>query len=255
MNIKILVAAHKAYQMPADHNLYLPVHVGKALHPELELGYQGDNQGDNISAKNSSYNELTAMYWAWKNLDADAIGLVHYRRHLSLSKQKDLATILNQQEVENLLSKTDIILPKKRNYYIESNYKHYAHAHHVEPLDTARAVLVEKYPRYVPAFDKVMKQTSAHMFNMFIMKRPQFDNYASWLFDVLGEVEAKTDTTGWDDYEKRVYGFVSELLLDVWLDTNDYQYTEVNFVHMEKQNWPKKIANFLLRKVGMREIQ
>ena len=78
MDIKVIVAAHKPYRMPQD-SMYLPLHVGRAL-TDQDLGWQGDNTGDNISLKNPYYCELTGLYWAWKNLKADAIGLVHYRR-------------------------------------------------------------------------------------------------------------------------------------------------------------------------------
>ena len=79
MKIVMIVAAHKAYRMPEDP-MYLPLHVGKAG-KSLELGFQGDDTGDNISEKNPEYCELTGLYWAWKNLDADYIGLSHYRRY------------------------------------------------------------------------------------------------------------------------------------------------------------------------------
>lgn len=249
MNIKVLVAVHKKYVMPKDRQLYLPIHVGKALHPELKLNFTGDDTGVNISNKNASYNELTALYWAWKNINnCDAVGLVHYRRYLSLARKKDLNTILNQKQIETLLQKTDIILPKKRNYYIESNYSHYAHAHHIEPLDITREIVAKNYPTYLQAFDQVMHAKSAHMFNMFIMKKDKFDEYAAWLFDILNQLETKIDISEWSSYEQRVYGFISERLLDVWLETNNYKYQEVNYVHMEKQNWPKKIGEFLWRK-------
>lgn len=48
MDIKILVASHKKAEMPED-GIYLPVHVGRALHPDREFGYQSDAEGDNIS--------------------------------------------------------------------------------------------------------------------------------------------------------------------------------------------------------------
>ena len=35
MDIKILVASHKKAEMPED-DIYLPVHVGRALHPWIE---------------------------------------------------------------------------------------------------------------------------------------------------------------------------------------------------------------------------
>ncbi|MCH3934406.1 MAG: DUF4422 domain-containing protein [Leuconostoc mesenteroides] len=248
MNIKILVAAHKPYKMPKDQKLYLPIYVGKDLHADAEIdGYVGDNTGENISQKNGSYNELTAIYWAWKNLTADAIGLDHYRRYLSLNKKKDINLALSQIQVETLLQKSDIILPKKRNYVFQSNYAHYIHAHHKEPLDITRTVIAEKYPAYLADFDSVMKRTSAHMFNMFIMKKKKFDDYCTWMFDILFEVERRTDISDYSPYEKRVYGFISELLLDVWIQKNKYEYVEVNFVHMESQHWLKKGFSFLAR--------
>jgi len=82
-NIKIIVASHKKYQMPED-DMYLPLHVG--AEGKEKLGYQGDNTGDNISIKNPYFCELTGLYWAWKNLEADYIGLVHYRRYFSIKK-------------------------------------------------------------------------------------------------------------------------------------------------------------------------
>ena len=81
-NIKIIVATHKEYNMPSD-DIYLPVQVG--AEGKKDLGYQKDNIGNNISKKNPFFCELTGLYWAWKNLKADYIGLAHYRRHFSLS--------------------------------------------------------------------------------------------------------------------------------------------------------------------------
>ena len=102
MRVKVLVAAHKNYEMPTD-SMYLPVFVGKDLHPDVNHTFQGDNTGDNISQKNPTYNELTAIYWGWKNLDVDAMGLVHYRRYLSIRHQKSLKTVLSEKETVALL--------------------------------------------------------------------------------------------------------------------------------------------------------
>ena len=120
MNIKLLIAAHKQCDLPND-TMYLPVHVGKSVHPEVNLvGFQPDNEGVNISYKNPYYCELTAIYWAWKNLDADYIGLVHYRRFFSKSSKKDIQKVLSSQEAEKLCGQYDLILPKKRNLLIET---------------------------------------------------------------------------------------------------------------------------------------
>lgn len=86
-NIKILIAAHKQYWMPNDP-VYLPLHVG--AEGKQDLGYTQDNTGDNISAKNPNFCELTGLYWAWKNLDADYVGLVHYRRYFTRKEVHDI---------------------------------------------------------------------------------------------------------------------------------------------------------------------
>ena len=78
--IKIIVCCHKD-DIKASSDVYLPLHVGKAI-SNKELNITCDNDGENISAKNLSYCELTGLYWAWKNLkDVDYIGLCHYRRY------------------------------------------------------------------------------------------------------------------------------------------------------------------------------
>ena len=168
----IIIATHKKYQMPAD-KMYLPVHVGAegkkdSDGKDLDLGYVKDNTGDNISLKNPSFCELTGLYWAWKNVDSDYIGLAHYRRHFSLNKKsKDpFDNILTYDELAPLLSKYKVFVPKKRKYYIETLYSHYAHTHYAEHLDVTKEIIAEKYPDYTDSCNKVYKQTYGYMFNM-----------------------------------------------------------------------------------------
>lgn len=249
MKVKVIVATHKNVAMPTD-TLYLPVFVGKDLHPNVNHTFQGDNTGDNISKENAHYNELTAIYWGWKNLDADALGLVHYRRYLSLNKKKSLDAVLSDQQAQEMLNQYDIILPQKRNYYIETNESHYLHAHEHEPFNVMRQVIQEDYPEYENAFETVMKRTWAHMFNMFIMKKQPLDGYLTWMFDVLHKVEERIDISSYSTYEQRVYGFLSELLLDVWLIKHpQYKTHDVKYVFMEYTNWLVKGGNFIKRKI------
>ncbi|MBS6790255.1 DUF4422 domain-containing protein [Megasphaera sp.] len=250
MSINIIIAAHKKYWMPTD-SAYLPVHVG--AEGKNTIGYRPDNTGDNISAKNPSFCELTGLYWAWKNLDADYIGLVHYRRYFTRKEVRDIEAkkeqILTEKEWQILLAKHPVIVPDKRKYYIETNRSHYNHAHHSEGLDIAEEIIKEQCPEYLPAFAKVMNRTWAHMFNMFVMRRDLYNDYMQWMFNILFELEKRVDITGWDTYESRIYGFVSELLLDVWLEHTQIDYAEQNVSFMEKQDWIKKGGAFLKRKV------
>lgn len=249
MDIKILVAAHKKYWMP-DDSVYLPIHVG--AEGKEPIGYTPDNTGINISVKNPNFCELTAIYWAWKNLGADYIGLCHYRRYFtrkevhSLEKRKQM--ILTSSDWEELLAKYSVVVPGKRKYYIETNYSHYIHAHPKEGLDMAGEVIHELYPEYDQAFKKVMNRTWAHMFNMFVMRRDRFNHYCEWMFTILFELEKRLDISTYDTYNSRVFGFVSELLLDVWLEKQGIPYKEQNVSFLEKQDWIKKGGSFLLRK-------
>lgn len=122
MDIKILVAAHKNTGCLTIQYFYR-FKSWPALHPAL--GYIPDNTGDNISAKNPNYCELTALYWVWKNLDCEYIGLCHYRRYFghkvhAKDIKKKKGAIFTKTDYEKLLTKYDVILPKTRNYYIET---------------------------------------------------------------------------------------------------------------------------------------
>ena len=252
-NIKIIVAAHKKYDMP-DNNIYLPVFVGANGKEDID-GYRRDDTGDNISIKNPNFCELTGLHWAWKNLDADYIGLVHYRRYFKGKKcnSKDikdrLASVLNDKQLEELLKDVDVVLPKKRNYYIENLYSHYKHTTYVEPLDETGKIIKEKYPDYEKEFNNLKKRRSAHMFNMLIMKKEILDEYCKWLFNILFELEKRVDITQYDRFHARFIGRISELLLDVWINTNNIKYKEVKVIDIEPVNWLKKGTSFIKAKI------
>ena len=246
LNIKIIVATHRPYRMPAD-DIYLPLHVGK--NGAEGFGLTGDDTGDNISHKNPYFCELTGIYWAWKNLEADYVGLSHYRRQFSVKpKNECFDCVLTGQQACALLEKNDVLLPKRQRYYIENLYSHYAHTHTEEHLKVLREVILEKCPQYLESFENLKKRTSAHMFNMFVMKREVFNEYCQWLFDVLFEIENRIDTSGLNSFDSRLFGRLGELLLDIWIEKNGIAYREIPYVYMEKINYAKKIRAFLKAK-------
>ena len=246
-SVKIIIATHKKYRMP-DDEMYVPVQVG--AEGKDDLGYTRDNTGDNISSLNPQFCELTGLYWAWKNLDADYVGLAHYRRHFrGKKKTKDpFDCVLTSKEAEELLKDNDILVTKRRNYYIETIYDHYVHTLYPEPLDETRKIIEEKCPEYLPAFDKHMKGKTMHAFNMFVMKKEYFDAYCEWLFDILFELTKRFEGTEYNSFHARYPGRISEVLLDVWMNENGYTYKEVPFVYMEKIDMFKKGMGFLKAK-------
>lgn len=256
-NVKIIVATHKKYQMPEDE-MYFPLQVGSELNKKkLDPLYLRDNVGDNISSLNPCFCELTGLYWAWKNLDADYIGLVHYRRHFGKRKKNKniFKNVLTYDELFPYLGNIKVFVPRKRKYYIETLYSHYAHTHYAIQLDITRMIINEKYPEYVNAYDKVLNKCSGYMFNMMIMEQELLDTYCDWLFDILFELEKRIDMSNLSAFQSRFLGRVSEIIFNVWLEyqissgkIKKSEIKELPYLHMEKTNWRKKGIAFLKAK-------
>lgn len=243
--VQILVASHKPYWMPSDP-LYVPVQVGAALREHIE-GYAHDDEGDNISLKNPRYCELTALWWGWRNLDCDWLGLVHYRRYFAGSGERGILTSL---EAEALTRLDKVVVAKQRNYRIETIKSHYTHTFDQDgsQLEALRKGVEAVSPKRVAYLDQFLSQTHGHMFNMFIMPRELLDPYCTWLFDVLQVAENLIDFSQLNDFHARCVGRLSERLLDPWLMSEGLAVQEVRVRGMEKTNWVKKGGSFLAAK-------
>lgn len=229
-NIKIFICAHKEVPLP-QHPYFLPIHAGAALHDHI-IGYQPDNEGDNISDKNPHFCELTCHYWAWKNLkNVDIIGLNHYRRYFDFTRKWPQFSadkhfiqtddFLNQDyyfpDLDKLLSKYDIILPIARHWRV-SNTQQYADYHIAKDWEMLRQIIKKRHPEYMPAFEKTMDHSNKSAgYNMFITQWKHFDAYSEWLFDILFEVERRVPPID-DPIQSRIYGYMSERLINVFCD-------------------------------------
>lgn len=204
---------HKSFDVPED-NLYLPLHVGR--NQADDLGYLGDNTGDNISIKNCYYSELTGLYWIWKNYHkSQYVGTCHYRRYL-LNKD---GFVFNEAELENILTQYDVITPK----LLELNHSYYdgfSTNHNLEDLIATEKVIQELYPQYYNDYKHIVHENRTYFGNIMICSKKLFDDYCQWLFDILFEVEKIIDVSSYDEYHRRVFGFISELLLYVWIYHN-----------------------------------
>ena len=258
----IYVAAHEVLELP-HRGLYRPILVGaSSLSPGTDLPdyYFRDDTGDHISDHNGCLSELTGLYWAWKNGADEWVGMVHYRRFFTC--RGFLRACLRRDRVENLLTEDqvlgfmedyDLILPKKRYYLIETLYSHYSHTFDCRHLDTAREIIGEFCPGYLPSFDRVMKMRSGHMFNMAIMKRSILDSYCSWLFPILFELERRETRKDMDAFQKRFGGRVGERLLNVWLYyqiqrglLEKKRICHLPVMRTDRVHWIRKISAFLM---------
>ena len=260
MDIKIIVATHKRYPMPAD-SMYLPLHCGR--YGKVDLGYQGDDTGDNISQKNAFLNEMTGVYWAWKNLNADYIGVSHYRRQFTNSVwpfhpvKKRFEYVLDRETlIKCYLSRAEVVVPNKRRYWVETNRGHYLHSspYRAEELRLMEQLLREAGEEaYVRAFQTVLNRRWAHMFNMYIMRRDLFDRFNQWQFPLLFAYEKRLDRSAYVARENRA--FISELMVDTWLEANGLPYVECPMMFMEREHIVRKAWNMLLRKFCFRVLQ
>ena len=243
--VKVIVATHKSYEMPSD-KMYLPVHVG--AYGKESIGYQRDDEGENISSLNPYFCELTGFFWAWKNLTEDYIGLVHYRRLFTMNGH-----ILTESDIRPYLGKIKVFTPTKRRYYIETLKSHYDHTHYPEHLNVTKSVVTKLYPEYLEAYEKVINRTWGYMFNMMIMEKSLLNDYCTWLFDILQDVFKKIDMTDYQSFAKRYVGRISEILFNAWLEKKiaageilKDEIKELNCKMDEK--WSVKIPAFLKAK-------
>lgn len=218
MDIRIIVAAHKEAPMPTD-DMYLPVFAGSSLADSIPEGYQADNEGENISFLNPMYCELTALYWGWKNIpgvtsESSYLGMVHYRRWFGCKRKG----AFGKEDIIRYIGKKKVMVPRARNYYIETLKTHYCHTHGSSTLDECENVIRELYPEYLESFNKALSRSYGYMFNMMIMRGDLLDQYLSWLFKILYELTLRIDNTGMDDYDRRYPGRIAELLLNVWIE-------------------------------------
>ena len=221
MSIKLFTITHKQFTPPPD-SMYVPLHVGRAN--TESLGFLGDDTGDSISQKNPFFCELTGLYWVWKNYHAaktDYVGICHYRRYLINENN----TLFTEEELMQLLPSYDMITTKLLTLP-GSYYDGFSANHHLKDLLTTKDVIKEKYPDYLNTFERLVYGPNTYFGNIFITSKEHYDYYCSWLFDILFEVEKRTDFTGYNGYQKRLFGFLSEFLQTVWIQYHDLKIKE-----------------------------
>jgi len=235
----IYIAAHKQFNNTAPSN-YRVLQVG--AEGKADLGYLRDNSGDNISVKNPTFCELTGLYWMWKHVDDDYIGLVHYRRYFcrSLNSKK----ILSENDIKKKLRDHDIIVPFPMHLKNTLTEQYCEVSGFERDLLSTREVISEICPEYLHDFDTVMNGKSAYFFNMMIAGNQLFKDYCEWLFAILFKLEKRCDLTGYNSYQQRIFGFIAERLLNVYIVHNKCRVCEVGVVNTDK-HWPFP-KNFLV---------
>jgi hypothetical protein len=226
--IKLFVCCHRQTEVPR-HPFLCPIQVGAELADMHFPGFLHDDTGENISTQNAAYCELTAQYWAWKNVKADYYGFFHYRRYLYpdiqakrpyiIKRAPDVGVLrkLGYDGFEELIRRYDFIISKSENMYVPV-HRHYADApfHHEKDLKLVEQIVQERCPEYVDAMERYLSEMGCYFGNIFIMQRHVFQDYCSWLFPILEEFDRCADVSHYGLQEKRVDGYLAERLLGIY---------------------------------------
>ncbi len=235
-SMDLFVVAHKEFEMWADDRVVIS--VGGA---EISFAQVKDSVADNISEKNGSYCELTALYWIWKNCRSEYVGLEHYRRYFLMHNQP-----ISKRQALKILKKRDLIVSDK--YYTKPTlYEQYDKAHVGSDLDCIREIVREKYPDYLPSLEAVYQSHGAYYFNMFIARKTLLDDYCSWLFPILFELETKIDNSARNSYQARTFGFVAERLFNVYILKNKLKVKSMGVYGSYRGPIVRRIHNFIGR--------
>lgn len=241
VDVGVYVVTHKNAKLSALPEGYRIIHAGHAL-AKNDFGYLGDDTGDNISRLNIFLDEVTALYWLWKNTSHTHAGFVHYRRFLTKKFQPEFADnrqlflaedILSSQEICQILNEYDIIASKA----FSSNFRQYE----LFLLSTGqpdlvricegifRANLKRKQPDYLAAYDSVINSQIFFPYGILITRRNILNDYCEWLFSFLIDaVKEINDRIQIGDKKledmghkySRMPSFLAERMLTVWLMKN-----------------------------------
>ena len=233
-DIGLYVVTHKKYEVPGLPPEYISIHAGRALGDDL--GYVGDDSGKSISELNRYLNEMTAAYWIWKNTTHDYVGISHYRRFFANkeSNEFDAAEIVTGEQAIDILKNYDMVVSYEENY-IYNQYGFFINDTGRQitsmALTLAKTMLKLHQPEYVDVFDYVMGSCALYRCNMMITRKYVFDAYCEWLFSFLleahGEFMRMMPVEKLTVNQKRIFGYMSERLMNVWLLKNNLRLKEL----------------------------
>ena len=249
--IQLLVCAHKYDVNTRNGGIYTAIQVGKDLNLDLDLGYVNDNTGDNISDKNPNYCELTALFWGWKNIrDVEYFGLCHYRRYFNIDIRPDnIDKIINGYEmlvIDNgkCLSRHE----RANNLMLQTSQEDYYLF-----ADT----FLSMYPQYKDAFWTYFYDSKdSYPFQMFIAKKSLYDDYCSFMFPVLFELEKKLKAHGYTR-QKRTMGYIGEWFLGLYIYCKKIKVKQVPLMMCQdnKVNQSKtQIVKSVIRRIAYRLV-
>lgn len=184
------------------------------LFPELDANrtkfiVDAPHQGDNIDALNPWYCELTALYWMWKNSDADLVGLEHYRRFFCSARSE--RSRMGSDEAADHLSRHQAIVTEYSHGPKYTAMQWFKDSGKIGDLNTFLGVNRD----IATDITDYMSRHTLIQCNMFIARKEIIDDYCTWLFPRLKAYDEKAGLT---DGNRRIDGYLSEHIFGLWLE-------------------------------------
>ena len=210
--LRIFIVTHKPCSIPSD-GVMTPIHVGRAVSPyKVEMSWmQGDDTGDHISSKNGSFCEMTAHYWIWKNVkDCDYAGVCHYRRYWGID--------ITEKTVSEVMDNADVLMVEP-SWHMDSVYAYFAKFMGAENMTILWMVMKKLGVKF-------------HPFNMLLCRKSLFDEYAEWMFSILGECEKIVKPSPYTN-GRRALAYMAELLTGVYFIHRELRINTVPYYKIE----------------------
>lgn len=246
--LKVVVAAHEPTWVP-DEAAYVPVLAGAATLSDdapVPEGWLRDDAGDNISSHHGSLGELCALYWAWKNLRADWLGLACGRRYLASNYHLDRRRrVASADFLMHRLEGRGMVLPSEANHLVVTNATLFSREHDPLLLDVATDVLSEVDPACVGPWERSLRVPRGHQTGLFVMRRDLADEWCAWLFEVLLDVEASFAGVAPEALGGGALQALGGMLMDAWLDARGSRWVEVSSVRVDGRRRTPSQASYL----------
>ena len=232
---RMYVVSHKDF-VPPKNTFYSPIYVG-GYEPKSVHGYR-DSVGDNISQLNAKINELTAVYWVWKNQYSKNVGFCHYRRYFGTNSpvENPYFDLMTKEQAEYCLDDVDMIVsnaictyPRSVSGQLKDTLNETAYT---KCYNLYVSRIKEICPDYLTTFESVMNGMVMYPCNMFFTNWKNFDAYCSWLFPIIIDVASGMDVSVYDSYSRRVVGFFAERMLTVWIVHNHIRVKEIDVINI-----------------------
>ncbi len=200
--------------IPNKKQWEVPIQAGASLADKVICDYQ-DSTGDNISEKNRMYSEATVMYWIWKNVKSEWVGVEHYRRHLLVDKN------MLDSNVDAILSLPYICYPN-----VKSQFTRFVSDEVFEVLLDA---LKELHPNEFIEYEKCFNQSYHYAYNLMAVRGEVYNDYCEWVFGITGYLE-KLNLESINGF--RILGYIVEQLTSIYFIANT---NKLKIKHVKKE--------------------